>query len=305
LGKEKIDIIIITYNRPDEMLDLCRNLSTLSFQEELLNKIIIVNNCSSADYSEVCLFIQEHPTVAFQYLIAPENLGVAKGRNYALQFSQAELVIMLDDDCILQNTDALKNIVDVFNLPTLKKTAVVSFKVLYYSTNEIQASALPHKKFNQYKDLPFFETYFYAGGAHAIRRSVMMEVGDYSPDFFYGMEEYDLSYRILNAGYRIVYSDKVVMLHKESPLGRVSNWQKLQMMWVNKSIVAWRYLPFYYFLTTAILWSIFYLTKSKFKMKGFISGWNKIFNIPKMNKRAPISKNIVQYLHVLKARLWY
>ena len=287
------------------MLDLCKNLFTLSFQEELLNEIIIVNNCSSADYSEVCLFIKEHPAVQFRYLLAPENLGVAKGRNYALQFSTAEWVIMLDDDCVLQNTDTLKSVVDVFNLPSAKKTAVVSFKVLYYSTGEIQASALPHKNFNHYKDLAFFETYFYAGGAHAIRRSVMMEVGYYSADFFYGMEEYDLSYRILNAGYRIVYSNKVVMLHKESPQGRVPHWQKLQMMWVNKSIVAWRYLPFYYFLTTALLWSIYYFIKSKFKLKGFISGWNKIISIPKNNKRAPISKNILPYLHTLKARLWY
>ena len=72
----------------------------------------------------------------------------------------------------------------------------------------------------------FFETYYYAGGAHAIKREVIEKLGKYPGDFFYGMEEYDLAYRILDAGYSIVYSDKIVMLHKESPLGQKAQKRK-------------------------------------------------------------------------------
>ena len=48
----------------------------------------------------------------------------------------------------------------------------------------------------------------------------VMEKLDRSSDFLDGMEEYDLSYCIIDAGYSIVYSDKISWCNKESPLGR-------------------------------------------------------------------------------------
>ena len=67
-------------------------------------------------------------------------------------------------------------------------------------TLEMQVNAFPHKNFSSYlRDQDFFQTYYYAGGAHAIRREVLDRTGNYPVDFFYGMEEYDLSYRILDA----------------------------------------------------------------------------------------------------------
>lgn len=117
-----------------------------------------------------------------------------------------------------ENKDSLVNLVNEFETKNTERAkAIVSFKVLYYDTLAMQVNALPHKRFNEFKDLSFFETYFYAGGAHAVKREVIEQLGSYPDDFFYGMEEYDLSYRIINAGYSIVYSDKIVMLHKESP----------------------------------------------------------------------------------------
>ena len=53
------------------------------------------------------------------------------------------------------------------------------------------------------------------------------------------------------------------MLHKESPEGRQATMDKLKGMWLNKSIVAYTYLPKGYFMTTAMMWSLFYLVNSK------------------------------------------
>jgi GT2 family glycosyltransferase len=119
------------------------------------------------------------------------------------------------------------------------------------------------------------------------------------------MEEYDLSYRILEAGYSIVYSDKIVMLHKESPHGRTTKKEKLRMMWINKSKVAYRYLPIKYFRSTSVMWSLQYLRKTGFDLKGFFSGWKEIKKIRKNEKRTPISKSTLKYLEKVKARLWY
>ena len=234
------------------MLELLKNISSLDKANELLEEVIVVNNASTDDYSSIKNFISSSPSLPFRYFDAPENLGVARGRNFALNKGKAPIIIMLDDDAVLENKDCLINLLKEFeNNNTQRPKAIVSFKVLYYDTLEMQKNALPHKRFDEYKDKSFFETYYYAGGAHAIKREVIEKLGQYPDDFFYGMEEYDLAYRILNAGYSIVYSDQIVMLHKESPLGRKPKKEKLQMMWVNKSKVAWRYLPKKYFSPSA------------------------------------------------------
>jgi len=288
------------------MLELAENISQLDRAAELLEEVIILNNCSTEDYSKVRAFVKSTPHIPFRYFAAPENLGVTKGRNYALGKGSAPIVIMLDDDAVLQNKDCLVNLLAEFeNHNTERPKAIVTFKVLYYDTLAMQVNALPHKRFNEYKDKAFFETYFYAGGAHAIKREVIEKLGDYPPDFFYGMEEYDLSYRILNAGFAIVYSDKIVMLHKESPLGRKPKNEKLRMMWVNKSRVAYRYLSKRYFYSTAIMWSLQYLKITRFNLAGFFKGWKQVFNIPKNEKRTLLTAETIHYIKSLKPRLWY
>lgn len=288
------------------MLELLQNIATLDSAAELLEEIIIVNNASTDDYAQVKNFIQNNQQLPYRYFDAPENLGVAKGRNYAIKKGRAPIIIMLDDDAVLQNKDCLVNLVTEFDTQnTERPKAIVSFKVLYYDTLQMQQNALPHKRFNEYKDKSFFETYYYAGGAHAVKREVIENLGLYPEDFFYGMEEYDLSYRILETDYAIVYSDKIVMLHKESPQGRKPKEEKLRMMWVNKTKVAFRYLPLKYYYTTAWMWSFQYLRKTRINIKGLFKGWKEIRAISKTAQRKPISDKTLAYLKMVKARLWY
>jgi GT2 family glycosyltransferase len=300
-----LSFIIITYNRPDDALALLQNIAQLNQAYELLEEIILLNNASATSYHSVDEFIQSQPGLPFRYFYSEDNLGVARGRNYALTLAKAPILIMLDDDAELQNKDCLVQLLQEFDKRnTERPKAIISFKVLYYETLLMQKNALPHKQYQKFCDKEFFETYYYAGGAHAIQRDVLNEVGAYPEDFFYGMEEYDLSYRILEAGYSIVYSSKIVMLHKESPLGRKPKEEKLRMMWVNKSSVAWRYLPRKYFISTTALWSLFYLKNTKLNIGGWLKGCKEVSRIIKQ-KRTPLSKATLTYLKKVQARLWY
>jgi GT2 family glycosyltransferase len=302
-----LSFVIITYNRPADTLELLQNISTLNDAAELLNDIIIVNNASATDYTEVKKYIASQSALPFRFIEAPSNLGVTKGRNFALQFAEGEIIIFLDDDAVLQGKDALQNTVKSFSTPGIdgRETAIVSFKVLYYDTLQMQVNGLPHKRYKEYKDKGSFFTYYFAGGAHAIRRKVLAETGDLPEEFFYGMEEYDLSYRILEKGYCIKYDASIVMLHKESPLGRKPKADKLGMMWVNKAKVAYRYLPAIYYASTALLWSFQFLKETGFNLRGYIKGWKAIFSIPKTEKRTPLSAAAIHYLEEVRARLWY
>lgn len=302
-----ISFVIITYNRVADTLELLQNISGLAGAETLLQDVVVVNNASVDDYTSVKNYIAQTPNIPFNYIDAPENLGVTRGRNYALQFAKGDIIIFLDDDAVLQNKDALQQVIRSFNQPGIdaRETAIISFKVLYYDTLQMQENALPHKQFAKYKDKDFFFTYYFAGGAHAIKKKVLDEVGNLPDAFFYGMEEYDLSYRILDKGYCIKYDSAIVMLHKESPLGRKTRSEKQRMMWVNKSTVAYTYLPMQYFLTTAIMWSVEYLRKTAFDVKGWLQGWKLIGQIPSQTRRQLLQQSTLDYLDKVEARLWY
>lgn len=298
-----IAIIIITYNRPDDMLALAKNIVSLDHKEAFLEEVIIINNNSNKDYTPVKEFIENCTSVNFKYIESNENLGVSRGRNFAIQQAKAPLLLMLDDDCELAEKNALLTIDHLFQLKP--NTGLISIKVQYYQNGQMQVNAFPHKNFTKFKDKVSFETYYFAGGAHIVKKTVMDEVGLYPANFFYGMEEYDLSYKIINAGYTIEYNNGITMLHKESPEGRQPNKDKISGMWLNKSIVAYTYLPIGYYLSTAIMWSLFYLKKTNFDLLGFFKNWYAVFKIPSQNERKPISNNALQYLNKVEARLWY
>ena len=302
-----LSFIIITYNRCADTLELLQNIHSLHKANELLEDIIVVNNASTENYTSVKEYINNNTQLPFKYYDAPSNLGVTKGRNFALQYAQGSICIFLDDDAILQNKDALEKVIQSFEDKGFnnREVAIVSFKVLYYENLEMQVNALPHKNFEQYKSLPSFYTYYFAGGAHAIKRKVLDEVGQLPEEFFYGMEEYDLSYRVINKGYCIKYDSSIIMLHKESPQGRKPKHEKLKMMWVNKAKVAYRYLPIGYFFTTSILWSFQFLKETNFNLKIFFQGWKAVLHIPFKEKRAPLNNDALRYLQATKARLWY
>ena len=300
---KKIALIIITYNRPADMLALAKNISLLNGVADLLEEVIIVNNKSTESYQELVEFIAASPEIPFKYIEAPENLGVSRGRNFAIQQSKAPLFVLIDDDAEFKDMDVLSRIQQAVILnPT---AGVIAMKVLYYQNGSIQQTAFPHKAFHKRKTLAEFETYYFAGCGNIILREAFEKAGSFPTDFFYGMEEYDLSYRILDAGYTIRYTSDIVLLHKESPEGRQPKSEKLKGMWVNKTKVAWRYLPIANFFTTAIMWSAFFLVKSKFDLLGFMKGWALVIGIPFKEQKMPLSKKTLSYLKNVSARLEY
>lgn len=300
-----LSIVIITYNRPDDLLLLLQNITQQADAMRLLESVIIIDNASSLSYKPVEDFIAAQP-LPFNYVWSNENLGVARGRNKAIAMAEAPIVITIDDDAYFRDRDALLQIEKLFSSQYAleNNVGVYCFKVFYGSTGELQANAFPHKKFEDYKDKEKFLSYYFIGCGHAIRKEVYNKAGIYPVDFFYGMEEYDLGYRILDLGYRIAYDSSVAIIHNESPVGRTPHAEKMQMLWVNKSKVAYRYLPKKYFYTTAIMWSIEFLKKTSFNWKLFFEGWKKISNISP-SERKPISEKTVGFIKSVEGRMWY
>lgn len=208
-----LSIVIITYNRPEDVLLLLKNISEQKAATELLESVIIIDNDSSTSYQQVKNYIATQ-ALPYQYIKSNENLGVARGRNMGIALAQAPIIITIDDDAYFKETDALLKIEGLFASQYAQENniGVFCFKVFYGSTGALQTNAFPHKKIEKYRDKAQFLSSYYIGCGHAILKKVYVHAGVYPTDFFYGMEEYDLSYRILDLGYRIAY-DKIGRAH--------------------------------------------------------------------------------------------
>ncbi|MCB0737623.1 MAG: hypothetical protein KDC92_08930, partial [Bacteroidetes bacterium] len=132
---------------------------------------------------------------------------------------------------------------------------------------------------------------------------VFDEIGAFEPAFFYGMEEYDFAYRAMDKGYKIWFTKHVMVLHKVSPAGREPNVVKFSRMLQNKSLIAYRYLPWKYVLTHLFMWSGFFLTKSKWKFGKWLKALAGYNQMVKNDKRTPISKETLAYIKSVKGRL--
>ncbi|WP_119080417.1 glycosyltransferase family 2 protein [Chitinophaga alhagiae] len=304
---KQLSVIIITYNRPDDLLALLQNLAGQQQAGSLLKEVIIINNASTADYTPVQAFIAAHAHLPFRYHYSQENLGVARGRNLGISMASAPILVTIDDDAAFQNNTALQQIEAAFAAPLLTdhRTGILCFKVLYASTGQMQVNAFPHKQFEKYHRKPFFLAPYFIGCGHAVLKEVYEKAGVYPVDFFYGMEEYDLTYRVIEQGYSIAYDADIVVLHNESPLGRTPQLIKMKMLWVNKSKVAYRYLPKLYFCTTAVMWSLEFLQKTSWNWKEWAGGWREIWRIPGRERRTPLGEKAKEYLRSVGARWWY
>lgn len=303
-----LSILIITYNRPEDALALLQSINNqTAAAKKCIGEILLLNNHSAVSYAAVESYIEKNKDLPVRYFFHEENLGVARGRNFLIEKAKEDSLLVLDDDIIFKDADALAKIDLLFDKPFFveSNTAVITLNIHYFQTKAPQLNAFPAKNYAKYKNEKQFLTSYFIGAAHLMKRELFATTGLYPIDFFYGMEEYDLSYRIINAGYSLGYADEVIVYHKESPTGRVPSKDKLSMMWYNKSVVAWRYLPVQYFYTTVFMWALFYLKKSGFDIAGCFKNLIRCWAIQKNYPRKPLSSKDLAYLKAVQARLWY
>ena len=121
------------------------------------------------------------------------------------------------------------------------------------------------------------------------------------------MEEIDLSLRLIDAGFHIIYDPLVATYHYKSNAGRSvvgdSYWKASA---INKSRFAWRLLPQPYPLTTLFIWSVAALIKTR-RLGIFWEIWKSIWTERDLirSERKPVRPETIRYLKRIGARLLY
>ncbi len=79
----------------------------------------------------------------------------------------------------------------------------------------------------------------------------------------------------------------------------------MKMLWINKSKVAYRYLPFPYFVSTAVMWSLEFLQKTGWNWKEWARGWSGCCAYQEKKTACLLNAAARAYLGRVQARLWY
>jgi len=252
-----VDVVILSLNRID---DTIAAIASALEQKAVRKHIWIVDQASDAlQHTRLRAFVNGKPVVLKSLR---QNVGVSAGRNIASRMGRAPYIVALDNDAVFSSPHTLERA--IAHLEADPMLGAVGFRILNYFSREDDASSwVYHQKMTHHASHEFPAAQF-VGAGHAVRRAAFDASGGYDDDLFFAWEELDLSYRILNAGYKIKYAPDVVVLHKISPECRIE-WREGRYYYTvrNRLYIHWKY--------GATFWR-FARSATGFLMKGAYNG---------------------------------
>ena len=207
-----VTVAISTRNRGDLIAETLEAL--LALDQPGMEILVADQSTDDRTLAAVERVASGDPRVRYQ---RSSEVGLSRGRNFALHNSRAAIVAYTDDDCIV-TPEWLPAILDEFEDP---EVAAVYGRLLPYEGTDrtgIEVGFKPSIERGEFrKRTPGW--YIGHGGNMAFRRSALLEVGGFDPLLSAGGElasgeDSDIAHRLLAAGKRVVYSGQALAFHK-------------------------------------------------------------------------------------------
>lgn len=215
-----VSVVSVNYNQSQVTLEFLESMAHITYPNI---EIFIVDNASPSDNPDIIK--EKYPQI--HLLKTKENLGFAGGNNAALPYCKGKYVLFINNDTEVE-PGFLEPLVEV--LEQHPDVGMVSPRIQYFNTPEtIQfagftpftsvtirnfAIGFGEKDTGQY--LHTGETGSIFGAAMLVPMRIIEEVGMMAEIFFLYYEEHDWAAHIKDAGYKIYYQGKSLVLHKES-----------------------------------------------------------------------------------------
>ena len=258
----KFDMSAVILTMGDRPEALKESINSIRNQENVNVEIVIVWNGLVPDYS----------VDAETHVHSDVNIGIPAGRNLGASNTSEKIILFLDDDAQLISNDLLHRIKRLFNSDD--SIAIASLRII----DEDGLTARRHiPRLGSKSEAISGQTTSFLGGASVARKLAWDQAGGYSADLFYSMEETDLSWRILNAGWKIFYAADLQLAHPRTEPTRHSEAIYLTFrnrIWIAKANLPFSLIPIY-ILTWLWITVARNLNSSKALLaifKGFISG---------------------------------
>lgn len=205
-----VSVIIPTRNRAAE---LEKTLGILKLQTYRPIELIIVDDASNPPLEKLAK--RMWPEVLF--LRKETNVGQCQCRNDAFERANGKYLLCLDDDsCFTQPSDLDYAVTLLEGSPKVGALTFYTFHGPNLPTTRLKSSCVVH-----------FAHRFLAG-ASIIRKAVIEHSGAYMTLFGNEGEEEELSMRILDCDWAILFVPDVVIHHRVSPFNRhsVRTWER-------------------------------------------------------------------------------
>ena len=276
--KPLVSIAILTWNRRQYVLKAIESVLKQPYRPI---EIVVVDSASTD--GTVKAIRKNYPAVRIIKL--HRNLGAVEGRNIALANCRGDIIFSLDDDArILPIT--LSFCVEQFI--TDQNLGVIACRIL-------EEGAEP--------DLRDGHTFFFPEGGFAMKKEIIGKVGYFPSDFFRQAESTDMTLRIIDAGYSVVFYHSAAIYHEKAAINRK---EKLYMFYGCRNdlfTVIRRYpLPI---MPLACLWKIFIWNMTgaeknalSFTLAGSVAGMVKLPRL--LVQRDPVSLKTIRKLIRLK-----
>jgi len=300
-----ISVILITYGRKEDLKSCLNSILKQGYNDYEL--IIVDNNedeLISNYLKELISKIKDKDKYKVRYYKVNKNLGVTGGRNFGIKKAKGDILVFIDDDAFLENKNTLQKVYSNFFRDS--QIGALSFKIINYYSKKIERKEFPHKNKRLNPDKQF-ETSYFIGAGHAIKKEIFNKIGLYSEDFFYGMEELDLSFKIIDSGYKIYYYPEVIVWHKQSLEGRLTEKEKWQKILENRIKVSIRNLPWIYIIINTLIWSVKVFIEVKGDFIVVFKSYRNIFRGRKniLKERKVVNLETLSKLKRLQGRLYY
>jgi GT2 family glycosyltransferase len=249
MSHTKVSVIIPVWNGR-EYLPGC--LDALLAQEYPDFEVIAVDNASVDGSAE--LIAEQYPQV--RLIRSSRNLGFAGGCNAGLKVARGDVLVLLNQDTVVL-PGWLLALVEALQQP---EVGIVGCKILYPDGKTIQhaggwiewplglAHHYGHGELDQGQWDQLREVEYVTGAAMAFWGHVVKQIGGMDEGFWPGyFEDADFCFRAREKGYKILYTYKAVVLHKETtsindPFRLSCAYQKGRLRFVLKHMPPHRFL---------------------------------------------------------------
>lgn len=220
------DIAVVVLTQGDRPAELGRALASVRRQQGVDVRLVLVGNGTDA--------LPAAP--GDRTLALPDNIGIPAGRNVGADLADARLVMFLDDDAELLGDTTLARVVERFDADASLGAMALRLVDEDGRTQRRHVPRLGSRSAARSGEVTHFI------GACCVVRAEAFEAADgFDGRFVYAMEESDLAWRLMDAGWRIWYSADLTAFHPRTAPSRHRGYARLTAR--NRVWMAWRSLP--------------------------------------------------------------
>lgn len=278
----RVDVVIPNFNGAGLLKkNLPLNIKVFENYKEI-KKVIIVDDGSDPEEREKARRISaeiKSSQIDIEFLTSDKNYGFASTINKGVNFSDADLVLLLNTDAVVEKgflepliEDFLKDEM-LFGAGCMDKS-IEGNKVILRGrgTGRWKKGFLIHRR----GEVNRKDTLWVSGGSSMIRRSFFLKLGGFDELFnpFY-WEDIDLSYRAVKRGYKILFDSRSMVVHRHEEGAIKKNFSRFYIKIVafrNQFIFVWKnitdvnliqnhllYLPYHFIVLLLRVETTFYL----------------------------------------------